>query len=75
MIETMTGKSAFGVVGLGVMGQNLALNVERNGFPVAGFDLDGAKQRQMAAKAAGKNVQVAGSMRSSWRRWSRRAGS
>ena len=62
MIETMTGKSAFGVVGLGVMGQNLALNVERNGFPVAGFDLDGAKQRQMAAKAAGKNVQVAGSM-------------
>jgi 6-phosphogluconate dehydrogenase len=25
-----------GVVGLGVMGHNLALNMERNGFPVAG---------------------------------------
>jgi len=56
------GKSAFGVVGLGVMGQNLALNVERNGFSVAGFDLDAAKQQQMSGKAAGKNVLVAGSM-------------
>ena len=44
------------------MGQNLALNVERNGFAVVGFDLDGAKQQQMTAKAAGKNVQVAPSM-------------
>jgi 6-phosphogluconate dehydrogenase len=32
-----------GVVGLGVMGSNLALNVERNGFPVAGYDLDAKK--------------------------------
>ncbi len=29
-----------GIVGLGVMGRNLALNMERNGFPVAGYDLD-----------------------------------
>jgi 6-phosphogluconate dehydrogenase len=29
-----------GIVGLGVMGSNLALNMERNGFPVAGYDLD-----------------------------------
>ena len=29
-----------GVVGLGVMGSNLALNMERNGFRVAGYDLD-----------------------------------
>ncbi len=55
-------KSQFGVVGLGVMGQNLALNVERNGFSVAGFDLDAGKGRQMGEKAAGKQVQVAGSM-------------
>ncbi len=34
-----------GVVGLGVMGRNLALNMERNGFPVAGYDLDQAKAR------------------------------
>ena len=32
-----------GIVGLGVMGANLALNMERNGFPVAGYDLDVAK--------------------------------
>jgi 6-phosphogluconate dehydrogenase len=29
-----------GVVGLGVMGSNLALNMERNGFRIAGYDLD-----------------------------------
>ncbi len=33
----------FGVVGLGVMGANLARNVESRGFPVAGYDLDAAK--------------------------------
>lgn len=34
-----------GVVGLGVMGSNLARNMERNGFPVAGYDLDHNKTR------------------------------
>jgi 6-phosphogluconate dehydrogenase len=29
-----------GVVGLGVMGHSLALNMERNGFPVAGYNRD-----------------------------------
>jgi 6-phosphogluconate dehydrogenase len=55
-------KSAFGVVGLGVMGQNLALNVERNGFSVAGFDVESSKQQQMAAKGEGKSITVATSM-------------
>jgi len=55
-------KSEFGVVGLGVMGQNLALNVERNGFSVAGFDLDADKSKRMTEKAAGKRVRVAGSI-------------
>jgi 6-phosphogluconate dehydrogenase len=32
-----------GVVGLGVMGANLALNMERNGFDVVGYDSDQAK--------------------------------
>ena len=32
-----------GVVGLGVMGANLARNIEGRGFPVAGYDLDAAK--------------------------------
>jgi len=37
----MTAK--IGVVGLGVMGGNLARNIERHGFPVAGYDLDDRK--------------------------------
>lgn len=46
-----------GVVGLGVMGSNLALNMERNGFPVAGYDLDSSKMRAFTSgPAKGKNV-------------------
>ena len=37
-------KQSFGIVGLGVMGENLALNIESRGFSVAGFDLDGKKE-------------------------------
>ncbi len=49
-----------GVVGLGVMGSNLALNMERHGFRVAGYDLDAAKAQAFAAGvAAGKNVELA----------------
>ena len=46
-----------GVVGLGVMGHNLALNMERNGFPVAGYDLDAGKTSAfLEGPAAGKNI-------------------
>jgi 6-phosphogluconate dehydrogenase len=46
-----------GIVGLGVMGHNLALNIERHGFAVAGYDLDPDKTRAlMAGPAAGKNI-------------------
>jgi 6-phosphogluconate dehydrogenase len=38
-----------GLIGLGVMGENLALNLERNGFSVTGFDLD-AKKRDSFSK-------------------------
>ncbi len=36
-------KADIGVIGLGVMGQMLALNMDRNGFRVAGYDLDAAR--------------------------------
>jgi len=50
-------KYKIGVVGLGVMGHNLALNMERNGFPVAGYDLDAAKTKAfLEGPAAGKNI-------------------
>ncbi len=46
-----------GVVGLGVMGHNLALNMERNGFPVSGYDLDAAKTRAfLSGPATGKAI-------------------
>ena len=34
----MTDSANIGLIGLGVMGQNLALNIERNGFPIAVYD-------------------------------------
>jgi 6-phosphogluconate dehydrogenase len=51
-----------GVVGLGVMGANLALNMERNGFRIAGYDLEPAKgQAFVAGPAAGRRVDLASS--------------
>jgi 6-phosphogluconate dehydrogenase len=46
-----------GLVGLGVMGGNLALNMERNGFPVAGYDRDAARTAAfLRGPAAGRQV-------------------
>ena len=45
-----------GIVGLGVMGRNLLLNVADHGFPAAGYDLDAAKVQTLLAEAAGRNV-------------------
>jgi 6-phosphogluconate dehydrogenase len=36
----MTAQSHIGIVGLGVMGSNLALNMDRNGFRVSGYERD-----------------------------------
>lgn len=49
-------KANFGVMGLGVMGHMLALNMERNGFHVAGYDLDLEKVRTFGAESATKNL-------------------
>jgi 6-phosphogluconate dehydrogenase len=48
---------SFGLIGLAVMGENLALNVERNGFPISVFNRTAAvTQKFMAERAQGKNV-------------------
>src|SRR5439155_21822260 len=39
---------AVGVVGLGVMGRNLALNIADKGFPVVGYDLDPARRASLS---------------------------
>jgi 6-phosphogluconate dehydrogenase len=50
-------KYKMGVVGLGVMGHNLALNMERNGFSVVGYDLDWSKTEAfLKGPAVGKKI-------------------
>jgi len=49
-------KANFGFMGLGVMGHMLALNMERNGFRVAGYDLDAEKVKSFGTKYPGKNL-------------------
>jgi len=54
---------SFGVIGLAVMGENLALNVERNGFPVAVYNRSREKTDEfMATRAQGKNFVAAYSL-------------
>jgi 6-phosphogluconate dehydrogenase len=51
---------SFGVIGLAVMGENLVLNVERNGFPVAVYNRSPEKTDAfMASRAQGKNIKAA----------------
>ena len=53
----------FGVIGLAVMGENLALNVESRGFPIAVYNRTAAKTQQfMASRAKNKDVQAAYSL-------------
>jgi 6-phosphogluconate dehydrogenase len=54
---------SFGVIGLAVMGENLALNVESKGFPVAVYNRTAAvTERFMEKRAQGKNVKAAYSL-------------
>ncbi len=57
MSETSSGKQSIGLIGLAVMGENLALNIERNGFPIAVYNRSRDKtDKFVATRAAGKNV-------------------
>ena len=49
-------QAQFGVIGLGVMGANLALNAEEKGFPVAVYDRAKAQTDKFMAKADGKQA-------------------
>ncbi len=53
-------KQAVGVIGLAVMGENLALNIERNGFPIAVYNRSYERTNAFATgRALGKNVVAA----------------
>jgi 6-phosphogluconate dehydrogenase len=45
-----------GMVGLAVMGENLALNIARNGFPIAVFNRDPKKVDKFLKRAEGREV-------------------
>src|SRR5438552_8053730 len=45
-----------GMIGLAVMGENLAMNIERNGFSIAVFNRDPAKVDNFVARTPGKRV-------------------
>ncbi|MCY7285500.1 MAG: NAD(P)-binding domain-containing protein, partial [Cyanobacteria bacterium CAN_BIN43] len=48
---------SFGLIGLAVMGENLVLNIERNGFPLSVFNRTSAKTDEfMAQRGQGKHI-------------------
>ena len=49
-------RAQFGMIGLGVMGENLALNIEEHGFPVAVWNLEGEWVDRFVAKNEGKQL-------------------
>ena len=54
----------FGLIGLGVMGRNLALNVERNGFSISVYNRTESVTRDfLAGPASGKKIVPAFSLR------------
>jgi 6-phosphogluconate dehydrogenase len=50
---------SFGLIGLAVMGENLVLNIERNGFPISVYNRTAAKTDEfMQSRAQGKNIKA-----------------
>lgn len=45
-----------GMIGLGVMGQNLALNIAGKGFQVAAFDASESRRREVSGKFRGQAI-------------------
>ena len=43
---------SFGIIGLEVMGRNIALNIERNGFPIAVYNRTWAKTQHFIDELA-----------------------
>jgi len=52
-------KYEIGIVGLGVMGRNMLLNMAEHGFPAAGYDKDSKKVAQLRTEAGDLSVQGA----------------
>jgi 6-phosphogluconate dehydrogenase len=49
-------RAQFGMIGLGVMGENLALNINDHGFSVAVWNLEGEWVDRFVAKSSGRQI-------------------
>ena len=68
--------SQFGIIGLGTMGRNLALNIEEHGFPVAVWNLETEWiARRSCATTPARSSRATTTFEASPRRWSGRGGS
>ncbi len=56
MSDSAKGTQKFGIVGLEVMGRNIALNIERNGYPIAVYNRTTSKSEEFVADNPGKNI-------------------
>ena len=60
MVQLSMSKAHFGLIGLGVMGENLVLNAERNGFSSVVYNRTYSRTEEfMSGRGAGKNIQAA----------------
>jgi 6-phosphogluconate dehydrogenase len=51
-------KQQIGVIGLAVMGKNLALNIADHGFSVAAYNRSPEKTKELLLEAEGKDLSV-----------------
>jgi 6-phosphogluconate dehydrogenase len=58
MSDQQQGTQKFGIVGLEVMGRNIALNIERNGYPIAVYNRTTSKSEEFVAENDGKNIKM-----------------
>jgi 6-phosphogluconate dehydrogenase len=54
--QPRTATAQIGMIGLGVMGQNLVLNIERHGYPVAVFDREPPVLERFVAQAGDRQI-------------------
>lgn len=53
---TPTDKASVGLVGLAVMGQNLALNIADHGFPISVYNRSASKTKDTVARAEAEGL-------------------
>src|SRR5664279_2449786 len=63
-MENINSKQAYeiGMVGLGVMGRNLLLNMADHGFSVAGYDNDPTKVEALRQEAEERDIHCTGNL-------------